>query len=44
VEEKGPLTRFTPHGVKWVLFLMEYELIYLETTAYFLFSMLKSMV
>ena len=21
-EEKGPLTHFTPHGVKWVNFLM----------------------
>ena len=23
-EEKGSLTRFTLHGVKWVIFLMEY--------------------
>ena len=44
VEEKGSLTRFTPHGVKWVSFLTEYELIYLEPKAYFLYSMLISMV
>jgi hypothetical protein len=35
VEEIGSLTRFTPHGVKWVIFLMEYKLIYLEPTACF---------
>ena len=34
-EEKGSLTRFTPHGVKRVLFLMEYVLIYLELAACF---------
>jgi hypothetical protein len=32
-EEKESLTRFTPHAVKWVIFLMEYEMIYLEPAA-----------
>jgi hypothetical protein len=44
VDENGSLTRFTPHGVKRVIFLMEYELIYLELAACFLYSMLISMV
>jgi hypothetical protein len=43
-EENGSLTRFTPHGVKRVIFLIEYELIYLEPAACFLYSMLISMV
>ena len=43
-DENGSLTRFTPHGVKRVIFLMEYELIYLEPAACFLYSMLISMV
>jgi hypothetical protein len=41
---KRSLTRFTLHGVKWVILLMEYKLIYLEPTPWFLYSMLKSMV
>jgi hypothetical protein len=38
---KRSMTGFTPHGVRWVFFLMEYELIYLEPTACFLYSMSK---
>ena len=43
-DENGSLTRFIPHGVKRVIFLMEYEFIYLEPAACFLYSMLISMV
>ena len=43
-EAKISLTRFTPHGVKWVIFLMEYEFINLEPTVCFLYSMLISIV
>jgi hypothetical protein len=43
-KENRSLTRFTPHGVKRVIFLMEYGLIYLEPAAYFLYSMLIIMV
>jgi hypothetical protein len=44
VEENGSLNCFTPRGVKRVLFLMVYELIYLEPAACFLYSMSISMV
>ena len=37
-EENGSLTRFTPHGVKRVIFLMEYELIDLEPAAFYLYA------
>ena len=35
MEENGSLTRFTPHGVNWVIFLMEYKLENLEPTTCF---------
>jgi hypothetical protein len=43
-DENGSLTRFTLDGVKRVIFLMDYELIYFEPTSCFLYSMLISMV
>ena len=42
VEETGQLTHFTPYGVKWVIFLMQYKLKYFEPIAYlFLFYAIK---